>query len=326
MLAEELLAAGDHLAVCPACREACREVDFQGSVAALRNEIRAAGPDHLSYEQLEAKVDGRLDEVEREIVASHLEVCPRCASELGDLRRAKAALGARQRFRVLWPLPLAAAVAAVLLVGWFATESLRRPPLPPAYQQMVDRALRTQTVEMPAALAGLRGKAGTLLAGSGEKSFRLLRPVGSVVESERPLFRWEPVAGARSYTVSIFDAAASRVASSGEIQSVEWTPPGPLARGGAYSWQVTARGEGVDLLAPAPPAPEARFQVLEQAGVNEIAAARGKLAGAHLALGLLYARFGLLEDAARELRAVTPAEASPDVVKNLASQVEVASR
>lgn len=335
MDADELLAAGDHLAVCPECRRACRRPELQGSISALRDDIRSVEADHLVYELLEAKVDGRLDEVEREIVDSHLEVCPQCAAELGDLRTAKAALAVAAtlprgaRLRALWrPLSLSAA-AAVALVVWFAARpdaNRQAPPvrsaLPPEYQRMVALALRTQTVAMPETLAGLRGRTGTLLAGSDPESFRLLGPVGRVVEPDRPVFRWKPVPRASRYVASVYDAAMNEVASSGAIQTTEWTPPRPLARGGIYSWQVTARVNGGELLAPTPPAPEAKFQVLAQSAADEIASARQTLAGAHLALGLLYARVGLIEDAARELRAVPAAEASPDVVKKLIDQIE----
>jgi hypothetical protein len=42
-------------------------------------------PEHLSYEQMTAYVDAISDDVDREIVESHVELCDRCAAELGDL-------------------------------------------------------------------------------------------------------------------------------------------------------------------------------------------------------------------------------------------------
>ena len=45
----------------------------------------AAAAEHLSYEQMTAYVDAKSDDVDREIIESHVELCARCGAELGDL-------------------------------------------------------------------------------------------------------------------------------------------------------------------------------------------------------------------------------------------------
>ena len=81
----ELLQADDHLAECAACRN--YEVAPETHLA-LRAAL--AAPDgatvtHLAYEEIEALVDGTLDDVAREIVSGHLAVCASCTEEARDL-------------------------------------------------------------------------------------------------------------------------------------------------------------------------------------------------------------------------------------------------
>jgi anti-sigma factor RsiW len=49
--------------------------------------------EHLTYEELEAFVDGRADALERQLVEAHVELCARCSGELLDLAATRDALG-----------------------------------------------------------------------------------------------------------------------------------------------------------------------------------------------------------------------------------------
>ena len=51
----------------------------------LWKSLEQAETEHLSYEQLEAYVDSRLDSSEAELVRAHTDLCAQCASELQDL-------------------------------------------------------------------------------------------------------------------------------------------------------------------------------------------------------------------------------------------------
>jgi hypothetical protein len=89
MTPAELLAADDHLSACDACRERLAQAARpEALVSNLRSGLKAEArraPRHLAYEQLAAYVDDSMGEVEREIVDSHLSVCPLCKEEMRDL-------------------------------------------------------------------------------------------------------------------------------------------------------------------------------------------------------------------------------------------------
>jgi anti-sigma factor RsiW len=85
----ELLAADDHLGACENCRKLLSGGEKeQTAFAFLQAGLRADADDahHLLYEQLVAYVDDSADEVECEVIESHVGICTTCATELEDLR------------------------------------------------------------------------------------------------------------------------------------------------------------------------------------------------------------------------------------------------
>ncbi len=80
----DLLAFDRHVAQCGECRG---QLAASGSVRALLSGLESAAnaPEHLAYDQMANYVDGKSDDTGREIVESHVELCERCAMELGDL-------------------------------------------------------------------------------------------------------------------------------------------------------------------------------------------------------------------------------------------------
>jgi len=142
------------------------------------------------------------------------------------------------------------------------------------------------------------------------------------VEPARPTFRWSPQADATHYQVSIYDQELNRVAQSGLVTNVSWQPDAPLKRGAVYQWEVVAYREGQDLgKAPKPPAPEAKFRVLEEAQLREIEAARRESGSSHLALGVVYTRAGLLQEAERELDALARSNPDSPLARRLLQQI-----
>jgi hypothetical protein len=99
-----------------------------------------------------------------------------------------------------------------------------------------------------------------------------------------------------------------------------------LPRGGLYSWQVTARKEGQEIISPAAPAPEARFKVLEGAKLSELERTEAAYADSHLTRGVLYAQAGLLEDAEQQLRALLKANPNSSVARSLLQSVQTLRR
>ncbi|MBI1764662.1 MAG: hypothetical protein HYR56_24830 [Acidobacteria bacterium] len=199
--------------------------------------------------------------------------------------------------------------------------------LSPAYQQMVKTALMTQQIAKPATLTGLN-RPGSSLMGADEQGnqFALRAPVGKVVLTDRPLFLWAPLAGAVSYLAEIYDERFSLVRKSGELKNTQWLPSEPLARGQLYAWQVKANKDGQEVIAPKPPAAQARFRVLAQTPADEIARVRRTHGNAHLLLGLLCAQAGLLDEAEKELRVLQAANPDAASVRRLLANVQALRR
>ena len=195
--------------------------------------------------------------------------------------------------------------------------------LPPAYQDRVKKVLTSQKLERSSQLQGLTRPSSTLM-GSDNKSlpFAVVEPVGNVVLSNQPAFRWSAMEGATGYVVEVYDDQFKLVASSPELTNRSWTIAQPLARGKVYSWQVKATKDGQEVTSPRPPAPQAKFRVLDQAKANEIAKARRDYATSHLTLGLLYADAGLLREAEQEFRFLIRANPNSDLARNLLRQVQ----
>jgi hypothetical protein len=183
--------------------------------------------------------------------------------------------------------------------------------LPRSWQREVAEALSAQRVKRPPVLDELEdGSRGTLRGASDGAPFDILGPVGTVVDGDRPSFRWGALRGAESYAVAVFDSRLNKVARSGPLSANEWTPAQPLRRGETYFWQVTAVLEGKEVVSPGTAAPEVKFAVLGQAESEELRRARSSLPGSHLTLGVLYARAGLLDEAEREFLSLV--ESNPE--------------
>lgn len=194
--------------------------------------------------------------------------------------------------------------------------------LPPAYQARVKQALNGQSIERSTQLEGLtRGRSTLMGSDSPKGTFQIVGPAGVVILSTRPTLNWTKMDGATSYVVEIYDDAFKLVASSEPLTTTTWTP-GVLPRGKVYSWQVKATKDGEETTSPKPPAPQARFRILDQKRADEITQARRAYGSSHLAMGLLFADVGLLDDAEREFRLLLRANPNSKLAQNLLRQVQ----
>jgi hypothetical protein len=154
LAAEELLETDAHLSACAACREQLKAREgTRGALEELRADLKLQAqeePAHPGYAQFTAYAANELDEVDREIMDSHLEFCAQCTEVMQDLRAfvavpQPAAVVARERVEsISWQERLAAlwnsrmewmswqfagAAAAILLLAgitaavWFSLRS-----------------------------------------------------------------------------------------------------------------------------------------------------------------------------------------------------------
>lgn len=160
------------------------------------------------------------------------------------------------------------------------------------------------------------------MGGSSESTpFRLLSPVGVVVESDRPTFKWNAYEGATAYVVKVFDLDFNQVATSLSQTATSWNVPTSLGRGTTYTWQVTASKLGGEVMSPVAPAPQPRFRVLAQDRLNEINKIRTTKPTSHLVLGTLFAQAGLLEEARREFRILLQKNPKSQLMQKLLHEV-----
>jgi anti-sigma factor RsiW len=193
--------------------------------------------------------------------------------------------------------------------------------LPAGYRDLVTRALSTQRIEKSSQLQGLTRPPSSLMSGDNQNDqFSVLQPAGNVLLEDKPAFRWSTLEGATGYVVEVYDEQFNPVASSPQLTNPSWTTT--LPRGHVYSWQVKALKEGQEITSPRPPAPQAKFRVLDQSKANELARAKRAYGSSHLTLALLYADAGLLKEAEQELRLVQRSNPNSDLARKLLRQIQ----
>jgi anti-sigma factor RsiW len=154
-----------------------------GAFAELLAAVKAEEPRHLIYEQVAAYVDDGLNDVDREIATSHLELCRECAERVTQLRDFKLeSAGPREkewppsehknlRYRLIafwsrparWlPLQLAATAVIAATCVFVVTGSLRARVAQLAAERdrltQTNESLKAQTSDM----AELRARVGEL--------------------------------------------------------------------------------------------------------------------------------------------------------------------
>lgn len=179
--------------------------------------------------------------------------------------------------------------------------------LPPDLRTTVENVLSARKFGRSPAFGfdNLLESKGSLRGGSEVQDMIVqLAPAGVVLESDRPVFRWQELEGASEYVVTVHDSKLRQVESSGPIAGTTWSIPRALPRGETYSWQIRATVNGKTVIWPRPPAPETRFRVLDARAVAAIENAKRSQASGHLAMAVLYWKHGLIEAAERELEAL----------------------
>jgi len=164
----------------------------------------------------------------------------------------------------------------------------------------VDRALIAKNLTMPLAIEMLDRTPAIAVRGnpSFNPSFKIIRPFATLVKNDRPTFRWTELSGATSYTVSVFDEALHLIRTSEPLTKTQWLMPERLGAGIVYTWTVTARKDGHEVVSPAPPA-RAEFKVLGKPELRKLRRMVSRTTS-HATRGVLYAEAGLLDEAEKE--------------------------
>lgn len=182
------------------------------------------------------------------------------------------------------------------------------PALPPESRQAVKDALTGERLTRPNVLDELTTTDVSTRAPTGDdERITIAYPIRSVIQSDRPTLRWKASKTAQAYRVEIADESFRRVAQSDDLSaaSKSWTPSTPLTRGQLYTWTIRAVNKEGGL---SPLTSQGKFKILGDDRLRELN--RLKVHQSHLALGLFYAREGMIAEAEREFG--TLAKDNPD--------------
>ena len=224
------------------------------------------------------------------------------------------------------------------LIGLDGNGKLQGTPasLSPQEQALLEAALRTKRIAVAPLPQELRREAEGRMGSNNEAPppFTLIGPARKIVLTTTPRFTWNPLAGADSYNVKLFDDTYHFVMESGALHTNSWVVPESkaLTPGKIYVWKVVAVKDGAEVSSNAPAAgargglTEARFKVLESAKAQEIEHAKRAYGRSHLLLGIVYARAGLLDEAKRELSNLLRSNPKSKVARELLSSVKSGGR
>lgn len=320
----------DHIAVCGACREAVAQ-----SAVSPATVVPSAVPElHVDDETAIAWVDGLLPAAEKQAVAEHIAGCADCRDLIADMESARAK---RPRRGLGFLLAMAAAIALLLyvsrpespeLVAWLqdgvgtvgvtSTGELAGYPAASAEERAwLREALQRRRLPQPASPLSVSGG---VLRGSEAQgaAFAPAAPVAERVLPDRPRFSWHPLEGAAEYEVVVSTEDLRIAARSPRVRGTEWQPSEPLPRGIRLLWQITAHLGRERIVAPAPPAPAAVFEIASPDLAERIG--RLRASGSHLLAAVLLARNGLSSEAASELERLRTLNPKSGIVEELAAR------
>jgi hypothetical protein len=189
-------------------------------------------------------------------------------------------------------------------------------------RQQIARTILSQHIDpanvlrdLAANKSGLRGTDAT------EKQMKLLYPARRVVIENRPVFKWGRLPDATYYRVFVLDANGNQVGQSENLRptQTQWRAPTPLRRGQIFSWVVTTFVDGKEVVSPGTSDPEMKFAVLSTNDLQELIRLRKQ--NSHLALGVFYARAGLLTEAEGEFKQLIQLNPQSDLPRKLLQSV-----
>jgi len=187
-------------------------------------------------------------------------------------------------------------------------------------RQAVKEALTEARLNRPSVLDDVASAEVSVRSSSGsEEPIKIIYPANSVIKDSKPTLRWTPLKTAEAYRVEIADETFHRVAKSDDLPATtqSWTPPTLLKRSGIYTWTIRAlnkEGEASSLIS------QGKFKVLSEDKVRELNQLRTG-SQSHLALGLFYAREGMIADAEREFGILVKDNPDSAVLKKLLKDV-----
>ena len=186
----------------------------------------------------------------------------------------------------------------------------------------IETALLARDLVMPAAIESFDKSPAVAVRGTAPhvESFAVIAPFSTLISDERPTFTWTALAGAATYTVSVYDSNLRLVRMSQPVSETHWSIPERLSRSKVYTWTVTAVRDDKEIIAPALPT-RAEFKVIDESQLLRVGR-RIDRGLSHAARGVIYAEAGLLDEAEREFRVYLTLHPSDERATTLLETVE----
>jgi hypothetical protein len=190
--------------------------------------------------------------------------------------------------------------------------------LPLETRQAIREALTEERLNRPSVLDDVRSAEVSVRGPGSEERINILSPANTVINNNKPTLRWTLSKTGGAYRVEIADETFHQVAKSGDLPPTtqSWVPYASLKRGGIYTWTIRAVNKGGEL---SPLTSQAKFKILGDEKVRELN--QLKTRQSRLALGLFYAREGMIAEAEHELRILAESNPRSLLVKKLLKQI-----
>jgi hypothetical protein len=189
---------------------------------------------------------------------------------------------------------------------------------------IADRELAALLRETPETIVSLRADDELILRNGGDsnapQSFALTTPVSQTVMEVQPEFRWEKVAEAKSYQISIVDSQFNEVVTA-TVTENRFKPSKALQRGEKYLWRVAADTDKGEIIAPKPPQPPVMFRVAADKAESRIEELK-KGGRDKLKLVAYLVKEGMLDSAAQTLREILAENPRSKKAQRLLIQIE----
>lgn len=194
------------------------------------------------------------------------------------------------------------------------------PSLPAESRQAVTQALSGDPLARPNVLDEVTATSVSERAPTGsEERIKIANPVNTVILENQPTFRWSPSKTAEYYRVEIADETFHQVAKSDDLPATtrNWKPPAQLKRGAIYTWTIRAVNQAGQ---PSALTSQAKFKVLGEDKVRQLNQLKGSRS--HLALGLFYAREGMIDEAQRQFQILVKDNPRSPILKKLLRETQ----
>jgi len=192
--------------------------------------------------------------------------------------------------------------------------------LPAESRIAVKSALEGEKLDRPDVLDDLATAQVAVRGPNGdEEPMKVVYPRNAVIAEAQPTLRWAASKTAAAYRIEIADEGFHQVAKSQDLpaSTLTWTPTSPLKRGMVYTWTIRAVNQNGELSSVTS---QGKFKVLAEDGNRRLN--RLKFTSqSHLALGLFYAREGMIAQAEREFGVLVKENPDSSVAKRLLSEV-----